>query len=579
MNKIKITAARFIEILDGKHDQYISPKDYDTSNYLPNNYPSIIIKDHIVEGRVNFVKEVFQEHELLLESVEFTNSVNISIGKGISWALENCRFHDSLTFDNCSIIGLTFVAAEIKRLAKFSNCQQMHLHLEKMEAGSIVIENCNNISGLLLTASRLGKVEIKNSKIGKANFYAEGGGEVFDLEVSAQSNIGILSFDNHFAKGDIILRDSAIKSISFRGCYFKNLEVSNCRIEEGNFKIARISDSIRINGGNYGEISFDGLEVENEIKFSGSQFGVLKLVGGKNCKIGIINIDGIISETMLMKNIMAEEIIFGLTIQNNASIYVMDLKVNKLSFENLLNAGQFFLQRVSELISNAGLISFLDSKIGNMELISFPLETWRIRPKSSEVGGIRIIGGSIPVIKENKLKYSIDMNLDPSDYYDFYDQLHQSLKINKTLDRKYYVEKLQWSRVSYQKELSKSNSGDWQNRLYYNSSIISLKAHDFSSDFGYNWIKSLGLYIVFSLLCYLIYSISIVDVGIEHLGVDNLFYHFAESLKFATPRTNFVLIENPPWYSILVDIIYKIGSGFLIYQTISAFRKAGRNEK
>jgi hypothetical protein len=112
------------------------------------------------------------------------------------------------------------------------------------------------------------------------------------------------------------------------------------------------------------------------------------------------------------------------------------------------------------------------------------------------------------------------------------------------------------------KDLVKSNKND-----YSLSDRITLWFNNWTNDFGLNWWKPLLILLVLTLLFYLLLLWSL-DMPI--LNSD----HWQYIIQFLNPIHKFDWVIG--FLPNLINVIFKVFEGLLIYQIIQAFRKYTR---
>ncbi|MBA7548394.1 hypothetical protein ES705_40851 [subsurface metagenome] len=241
-------------------------------------------------------------------------------------------------------------------------------------------------------------------------------------------------------------------------------------------------------------------------------------------------------------------------------------------------------EKVKSIVQEDAVSSFniVNSDMGDASFFNVDFASFdTLVMKNSRVCDIKTTNKHLPVSREKKI-YTDDEHKQNSQYLEeFYNQLYLAMQKegNRTWEIKYYIEYLEWHRINKLLNLTKHNifnalfKQDWH-------TPVSLWLHKQTSSYGTNWIRPFLLILFFGFIFYFGYVLTLPEIkwGFHYFNIENFSFHFRYYIEFLLPTHKFELISgtHPVGLSALLDIISRISIGFLIYQTIVAFRRFGR---
>ncbi|MEQ9286707.1 MAG: hypothetical protein RIG77_07350 [Cyclobacteriaceae bacterium] len=284
--------------------------------------------------------------------------------------------------------------------------------------------------------------------------------------------------------------------------------------------------------------------------------------------------------------------------RNTGSLYLKNLSLNSLVFEGFENESKISISDIKgggkyhiksedfkdEAIQNndPSLLSIRKSDMGNtsffnMDFLSFD----KIGIEASRLSDIKTTNYHLPISSEKTIRSAENEKQNAAYLEELYNQLYLAMQKqgNRTQEIKYYTEYLEWHRIN--KCLQLDYSSPWKlltQQDWYTP--ISLWLHKQSSNYGTHWVKSFLFLVPVGWFFYFLYALSLPEVnfGFNHFTFENISFHLKYYIEFLLPthRLEFIPETNAKWWSNLLDIIGRICVGFLIYQTVAAFRRFGR---
>ncbi|MEM9329179.1 MAG: hypothetical protein AAGA85_26185, partial [Bacteroidota bacterium] len=206
-----------------------------------------------------------------------------------------------------------------------------------------------------------------------------------------------------------------------------------------------------------------------------------------------------------------------------------------------------------------GVTSFLHARLHKFDIISIC---------NTRLTTITTTNGHFP-LASNRKENTLVFTQHEGEFYQYipvmeetYNHLYEAMKKsgNRTQENRYYAEYMEWHRRNPQTPLATKTS---------------LWLHKMSSSYGQDWIRGA---IVATLVALFFYNILLItsgfDFGIAYLKSPHIEYHLGHFFLFILPihRTNFLGFEMPD-LALMVDFFARLAIGFMIYQTITAFRR------
>ncbi len=259
----------------------------------------------------------------------------------------------------------------------------------------------------------------------------------------------------------------------------------------------------------------------------------------------------------------------------------------KISIIELKSSGRYINQvkhedDLQEIDANPSKIAFENSALGSISFFNCSFNSFdEVIVKDSRIDEIITSNQHVPVSDEKEIFTNENHEKDPQYLEELYNQLYLAMQKqgNRTQEIKYYTEYLEWHRLN---KVNTLKARPFLNLLLKQDwyTPTALWFHKKTSSYGTNWIRSFLILLLIGLLLYFAYSISLpeIEFRIELLTLESVLFHFKFYTRFLLPTHDFILIKNtsPTGWSALWDILGRIVIGFLIYQTIAAFRRFGR---
>lgn len=424
---------------------------------------------------------------------------------------------------------------------------------------------------------------IKNGSFKKGISFEKGSfGNLFKIEggqFEEDINIGNFIFEDDFwisggsFRGSLNIFDEAV--------FNKDFWIGGGSFKEGiEFMGGEFHGPVRISGGEVSQIqTYSGVFIE----FSLTPLAIVKRISffeGKFQKIEIVTAENSLTFLSFSHEIVVHsgvkvtgsfsKIVFDSVKLKNGAIYLSDVNVEYLWFRGFLNESKLDVNGLRSKISGKGFISIKNSDLGHAIFRGANFKSFRtIHISNSRLHGVITIGGYIP---SNLDIGSIDnKHPEPERSAETYNQLTLAMQKQGNRDKEveYYTSYLDWQRKAYLKEKKWSAAG-------------SLWMHKISTEYGSSWIRGALLTIfVVSPLCYFLYSLTLPSVCCHFFQggwQGGVLVHLKYFLIFLLPTHSLDFVQGMKlsWGSYALDIFGRILIGFMIYQTIAAFRRYGK---
>jgi hypothetical protein len=360
-------------------------------------------------------------------------------------------------------------------------------------------------------------------------------------------------FDDALIKSNIfIVSDSKKQSIfhdklKFNNCIFDNpqelfldsnsqdlsIELNGCQFRK-KFKIRSIEAE-----GDYIE------QQRNKVKLESLQIIDCTAEDGAYLRFGFLNI----------KNFVLQ----NLRLPQNAELNIGDCRFKRFRLSNFRNIGKFKLYKTNILENEKGQSFQIDNtSIGDADFQGINLLSF---------DAVKLFDNIFHNLKYTNIiwKNLVEVGEITSDKNRLEKQqdTYRTLK-NVTQANSDYPQAIEFyaREMKNYKDLVKSNKND-----YSLSDRITLWFNNWTNDFGLNWWKPLLILLVLTLLFYLLLLWSL-DMPI--LNSD----HWQYIIQFLNPIHKFDWVIG--FLPNLINVIFKVFEGLLIYQIIQAFRKYTR---
>ena len=410
-----------------------------------------------------------------------------------------------------------------------------------------------------------------------------------------QSSFGI--YGGNFQSSFGIIRGSFQSDFEIYGGNFQ----SNFLVSNGNFQ-----GDFRISNGDFqSDFLVSNGNFQGDFRISDGNFqGVFRISGGNFKTIDIENIKGyfniIVLRTAIHYVVRIQNTyinVLGLTgsLHDEGRLYLKDITLNSLVIQGFNNESLIFTDGVTikkttkkvegenqddkmkkvwkTVVEDRPPVMVLESSdLGNATFFDTDFKTFKkISISSCRFTDIKTIGGHFPLASGKKQVVTDDNdNQDPVTLEETYNQLCLAMKNsgNRTWEMRYYAEYMEWHRKRLKKEGKERFTR------------FTLWLNKYTNSYNRNWFKAALLTMLLTFIGYMGYYLSIWgwDFRLSYLSWPSFFYHCGNYMQFMLPTHKFSFIENIELgsASVFIDAVSRIFIGYMIYQTISAFRRFGR---
>lgn len=555
---LQLSADEFIEAMkgntiqldDGRERDFLKKNYIDSSNHTW--IEAVVIKDIIVENEIIIgdpyaqSKDIFQ-HAIIIEGGEFQQNIGIFGGE----------FRNYLGF-----LGGKYLNGISIRGGKFQ--------------GHIYIFNGNFNEHFSIDGGDFHKgIEIEGGVFQK--YFRISNGIFRDLFLIRYGVFegGFAIYFGKFHKG------FSIRNGEFNGSF----QISGGEFQE-RFKISdgKFNKNFAIEGGLFREMLqvIGGVFKENLLLHGGAMehvkvsnnLGLITTLYISNSDINFFEID----------HGKVDILVFDNAITTTSSVYIQNTDLSLLSFTpNFKNFGIFQVSRLhakikiqeSDPIEDSRLM-INSSEMGNATFINTNFHSFdKVILVRCKLSNINTNHGHLPLKTKfpNKIYSDHPDQENYSELAETYNQLQLAMQKqgNRTWAFKYYAEYMEWYRLE-QKE--KKN---W-------AQYITLSLNKLSTKYGADWIRSFGLILLLGLFFFIAYVLFLpsVEVGLKFLTwpntVENIIFFSRYYFDFIIPthKIDFIGEYKAGFWSAFIDVLSRIIIGYLIYQTIAAFRQFGK---
>lgn len=421
-----------------------------------------------------------------------------------------------------------------------------------------------------------------------------------------------------FNNGVEVLRGSFLQGINIsggdfkkkfkinNGDFFSDINLKGGNYEEG-FQITGcvVWGKLNVLGGDFGRsLSIHKGIFADGIFLKGGEFRNIRLVGAEILS-RLIKIDMTINYDLYIASVVANELNLSQRLLPSGQIYLKNISVSELKVVDFFCLGKFivlqptigpilrFDRSKNSITKDSGrsTLLFQDSDVGSITFLNTQFTRFsNIIVENSRLSELISTNTHFPISSEHLIYTDSKNQQDPFSLEALYYQLYTSMKNhgNRSQELKYHTEYLEWHRKAKLKELkrwySKGKSLRWRiwNSDWYTPA--SLWLHKFSSGYGNNWVRSALMMLGVGLLWYIPYVLCLpdVDIGWSYFNPSDLwnsfvlFFGYFWSFLLPTHRVSFIPGFDPGSASLFFDFLGRVSVGFMLYQTIAAFRRFGK---
>lgn len=450
----------------------------------------------------------------------------------------------------------------------------------------------------------------------KAKFFIHGGQFNKDFQLSRGIFSSYVSFfGGHFEK-----------MFKIDGCVFDDLVQFNQTVSGGTqLREGKYKNGVKLVGGQYepyfsvysgafsgpfvidggksiGALNIRGGEYSKSLTISGGDFNSIYIVNSEDSPFPSLVIQNLVMQKVFtneltVSNSIISTIYLNGIVKDTASIYLKELEVNSLKFgSDFKNEGTISISRLVATDMNSrdrlasenkhkqtsekirtkllfdqcdlGSTVFLNSKLDSFDLVML---------YQSRFNEINLVHCQIPLKSEDENKvYSniieegdetvfIDSSSELAETYSHLQLAMQKLG-NRTWEMKYNAEYLHW----HLKDAVKKKN---------NTLVLNLFLNKWSTKFGNNWLRGVGRTLRVSVIFYIMYICTLPSEAIkpDFQFWESIFYHLGKLGEFILPTHKFnFMTQDSSGLPSVIDFLSRIGIGYMLYQTIAAFRRFGK---
>lgn len=533
-NPIHLSAESFIEALQGKVVRDVNGKSW---KFLTKGYygveDRIVLWNVLVSEKISIKKNYVFEYEIIILDGEFQEEFKILGGefrRGIE--IRSGLFKKAFTIHE----------------GEFQ---------EEFKVTTVSFESIFKVSGgrfynsFFLSGGRFNEyISISGGKFNN----------IFSVQDGVYANGLMINLDVKF-NGGVEIKDSLFAT------YFDIIE----GVFQKDFKIhkSEFHGDCTIQGGSFSQ----KLQLSDNTFNKGISFTSTSSDLTKQTKIQEL----LLLNTNHLVEIKASANITHLNIQNRITsegkININGNYFEKITFSQVINEGRIELTSVK----GGSLFRIIDSNLDNAIFKGVQFDSFEdIRIQNSKLNNISTIDSHFPSQSE-KVYTSIDnkgySTRDPKKMAEIYNQLYLAMQKqgNKKEELAYYAEYLNWQKKDYYES---KNYVAW----------LSLLLYYMSTNFGKNWVQGVGITIYLTIVFYFLFSLILSyfegKLGWEYLNGHHISRHVRNVTIFFNPVHRLEHISDPEkpvhWFPTIIDFIGRIFIGYMIYQTVTAFRRFGR---
>jgi len=527
-------------------------------------HKSVFKKEFTLEDNLN--KSEINITECSLESITFGAFKKGESDNEIALNIAKCKIAHSLIF-NKSIIyfRINIIDTEIEGELRVSRSPRSSL--KAVEHGDKLSES--NIHKLALA----GRSYIFNLHIERC---------IINQELAVQEiMLGKISIINSHIKDSILISSVKANEVTCNNnseeLESQNFYLNTCKIEK--LSIGRnISKQIQLSLNSSINKLYLYADVKSKMLIDG-QIAAFTTRNIRNIRIKINHL--IVSSNIFSTGVLT---IANLDLINLELININNdgqLKLFNISMNN--EAVNKYLEQSKEYYSDKiGIIKMSNAQLGNISFYNVYFRSFRsIIIDNCNLNQLITIKRHIPtsIIEKYQDIYTTDfrdrfrveeLDQDPQLLAEVYNQLYVAMQKqgNKTMELEYYAEYQEWHRINL-----KLQGKEWSTRT-------ALWLNKITTNYGLNWGKGVAWIVGTWLVFYGLFTLATwwhSGQPADFLAKNDV---WSSLFKFFLPthRIDNIITSYPtkPAVAYAIDVLYRLVVGFLIYQTIAAFRRFGK---
>ncbi|MEQ9298693.1 MAG: hypothetical protein RIF33_09030 [Cyclobacteriaceae bacterium] len=505
------------------------------------------ITDVKVSGIVDVQFITGFNYDITFESILFTDDLVFSDGQfDHELSIKNCVLESDLIFNGVILLnGINILSGEFKGLLDF----------QKGQFGSIIIDEGHYYNDFQIMDGKYGLIQIKGGSFGY--FFICGG-----------------TFSN-----DIIIHGGRFESFIVQGGdYYNDLTIGG----------KSAFDFINIHGGVFHKV----------LRVRTSEIKELWVLGENNQYIEELEFSELVNYRVNIVKTSINKLHLSCTISSISNFSVSRAKLFHVQYLGLINNGQLEFRFCEPLVTasikrsnhNSRWLDIISSDLGKTTFLNFPFNAFQITMNSSRLAEINTNTTYFPTSKNQQIYSDSNKSINAQTLQENYSQLILAMQKqgNRIQELKYYAEYLEWHRKSKLDQLRKhkSEGKSWWWRVWTADwyTPASLWLHKGSSSYGNNWVRAALIMLGAGLLWYVPYVLCLpgIDVGCAYVNLNDLwisfslFFGYFWSFLLPTHKVSFIPGLEPGSASLFFDFLGRVSVGFMLYQTIAAFRRFGK---
>lgn len=534
------------------------------------------------EGNIELNKDDFKENTLVFNDCVFHGPVSLTnIEFKIALMFVNCTFNESFSLDNIVVSNFNEGYKRIGVSILFSNCTFVKSFsiADCTFHGSIVMIDSTISERFYIFNLRLthqnAAIEIKSSFFYSSFLISDVNlvsfirifKSVFDASVIFENAIcwalifsdsslqSSLSIDNCNIKNQLRFLGSVIKNY----CNFSQLIVNRILLNRSQFDSYLVFQfPYNVNNESVRDVTIKACAFQNGASFVGVQhpdnysfLNELNITASRHLKGHLKFKDLYVNNVYLRGTNYDSHIVFE------------NIRILKFNFDYFTNYDNLQINNLSAIQQPDSILKIYASSLGKTSFSNCLLSSFSnvsiIDSLLTDISAINVDWPSFNLINHGK-----DSNIDYKQNRELYRQLKMAMENQG--DRIQALSFKQYEMFFYRKELKGQNKRIGDKMILFAS---------WSNDYGQNWIKPIIILLVFTLIVsislLLIFNCQVHDIGYTLCIYKKNYFILLDpthSLQTMFGENNYI-----SGWIYAIDILYKIIYAYLVFQTVSAFRK------
>jgi len=451
--------------------------------------------------------------------------------------------------------------------------------LRILKQNFVINLNRYNYSYAVETKNSVKKIHIEDCEFYWLNFDEHSNYSNLNISIKKTKVYNLVLFG--IKAQEVVLTECHLETLHTNHISLNKIELNNCTgsLDFGVEEQASEQMEIHILNGNYESISIKNHESSN-IELTNVKCELPISIDGRvkdkkeKLKFNSLIISGNTSEVRVNKYDIDHLSIKDVVHQGNSTY--KDIEVKKLTVDSVINLGKITFLNLTALNDVQSKLDINNSTLGN---------TYFVNSQLSDFKATNIQGVDLTEIKSINTNWPTNISEeDLAQSKEAYRQL--KLIMSNGQDKMNELIFFQKENEIHLRELNQKKLS-YKHLEYWDRCNLWISRH--TNDFGNNYIKPIIVYLISSIILYLfvllftyykeaclVVTYPFIHFDFLDFNLQKLNYYLVKYFEFLNPTHSISFLKGINGISAFLDFFSRILFGFLIYQTISAFRKLYR---